>query len=135
MAFIDHNDVFTSGAQPVSLVAHPIAQSSEAHETASLSPLEWLVVAVAENDRPSTLREPGKIARTFSALFGASHNRALADGKLEALRRIAVRLWRQGRDYDGPDVIAFLTAGYSPAQFSLVAASIDTALSKRSLQA
>ena len=135
MAFIDHNNVFTSGAQPLGLVAQPTAHASAVHETASLSPLEWLVVAVAENDRPSSLREPGKIARTFGTLFGSSHNRALADGKLEALRRIAVRLWRQGRDYDGPDVLAFLTAGYSPAQFSLVAASIDTARTKRSLQA
>ena len=139
MAFIDHNTMFTSGGQPIGqpigLVAQPAAQSSAIHETAGLSALEWLVVAVAENDRPSSLRQPGKLARTFGALFGTSHNRALADSKLEALRRVAVRLWRQGRDYDGPDVIAFLTAGYSPAQFSLVAASIDAARAKRSLQA
>jgi len=135
MAFIDHSNVFSSGAQAINILAEPSAQTSAVHETASLSPLEWLVVAVAEGDRPSSLREPGKIARTFGALFGTSHNRALADGKLEALRRIAVRLWQQGRDYDGPDVIGFLTAGYSPAQFSLVAASIDTARAKRSLAA
>jgi len=122
MAFIDHNNAFTVGAQPLLFDS----RSATAGET-SLSALEWLIVAVAKRDRLSSLREPGRLARAFGSLFGSSRNNSLANDKLEALRHLAVRLWRQGTHYDGPEIPAFLAAGYSPAQFSLVAASIDAA--------
>ena len=122
MAFIDHSNAFSIGARPIAFDPR-----TPAAEESRLSPLEWLIVAVARHDRLSSLREPGRLGRVFGTLFGSSRSNGLANDKLEALRQLAVRLWRQGRDYDGPEIPTFLAAGYSPAHFSLVAASIDAA--------
>ena len=81
-------------------------------------------------ERPSVVLARHR-ARSPARSAPCSARRTIARWPTASSKRCAG--WRSacgGRaaDYDGPDVIAFLTAGYSPAQFSLVAASIDTAL-------
>lgn len=92
--------------------------------TATLSALEWSVVALARRDSLSTLRQPGRIAMAMGTLFGERPNPRLADPRLEALRRIAVLSWHHGYTVDGDEVRAFLNAGFDLRQYELVVDSI-----------
>ena len=63
---------------------------------AGFGPLEWSVVALAERDRPSSLGTPGRLSLALGAVFGTKwRNPALADPRLEALRRLAVLSWHR----------------------------------------
>ena len=95
---------------------------------ASLSGLEWSVVALARNDPVSTLHQPGRIAVAMRILFGARQNPGLADARLEALRRIAVLVWRSGSTVPQDELKAFVDAGFTPAQFQLLVARIGKCL-------
>lgn len=97
-----------------------------------LSRLEWIVVALAAKDHPSTLRRPGRIAIAMGELFGRSHNPRLADPKLEALRRVAVLTWHQGA-LDESESEAFEKAGFTLAQLRAVGASILSAKTRNGL--
>ncbi|MEZ0496191.1 hypothetical protein [Sphingomonas sp. IW22] len=92
--------------------------------TATLSALEWSVVALARRDSLSSLRQPGRIAMAMGTLFGERPNPRLADPRLEALRRIAVLSWHHGYTVDGDEVRAFLDAGFDLRQYELVVDSI-----------
>ena len=92
--------------------------------TARLSALEWSVVALAERDRLSTLRTPGRVAIALGRLFGDTPNPRLADPKLEALRRVAVLSWHHGYTIPSAEVRAFLASGFSNEQYELVVDSI-----------
>jgi alkylhydroperoxidase family enzyme len=60
-------------------------------EPAEFSPLEEQVIALARTDGLATLETPGRIEKLFSFLFGLNlGRRALADPRLEALRRAVV---------------------------------------------
>ena len=48
---------------------------------------------------------------------------------MEALRRMAVLTWHYGFTVPGEDVRNFLSAGFSPDQYELMAGSINAALS------
>lgn len=98
---------------------------------ARFSALEWQVVALAERDRPTSLRRPGALSTALGALFGG-HNPRLADSRLEALRRIAVLSWRRGYSVAPEEVSAFTAAGYTPAQYELLLDSIFAARADRS---
>ncbi len=88
--------------------------------TASLTSLEWLIVALAQRDPLSSIEKPGRIAMMLGALFGDRPNPQLADPRLEALRRFAV-LVRNLRDrLPGEETARFLAAGFSSAQARLV---------------
>ncbi|MDE0879028.1 MAG: hypothetical protein OSB00_10265 [Sphingomonas bacterium] len=93
--------------------------------TPRLSALEWSVVALAERDRLSTLRVPGRMAVAMRILFGDSPNPQLADPRLEALRRIAVLSWHHGYTIPSFEVSAFLAAGFSNDLYELVVDSIS----------
>ena len=54
---------------------------------ASLSPLEWSVVALAQKDRLSSIDRPGRISMAMGRLFGHRRNPDLADPRLEGLVR------------------------------------------------
>ena len=97
---------------------------------ARFSALEWQVVALAERDRPASLRRPGALSTALGALFGG-HNPRLADPRLEALRRIAVLSWRRGYSVAPEEVSAFTAAGYTPAQYELLLDSIFAARADR----
>ncbi len=94
---------------------------------ATLSALEWSVVAIAERDRLSSLRTPGRLSAALGALFGEGHNPRLADPKLEALRRMAVLTWHHAYTVPSAEVKAFLAAGFSGDQYELLVDSIGRA--------
>ncbi len=98
---------------------------------ARFSALEWQVVALAQRDRPASLRRPGALSTALGALFGG-HNPRLADPRLEALRRIAVLSWRRGYSVAPEEVSAFTAAGYTPTQYELLLDSIFAARADRS---
>ncbi len=84
--------------------------------TASFSPLEWLVIALAKRDPLSSIGKPGRIASALGTLFGARPNPGLADPKLEALRRFVVLARNLRHRLPDREVAQFLTAGFSHAQ-------------------
>lgn len=93
-----------------------------------LSALEWSVVALARYDRISSLARPGRLAVALGKVFGTRpQSLHLADPKLEALRRMAVLYWRQGRAVADPERAAFHRAGFSHRQYRTMTASIDGA--------
>lgn len=108
-------------SQPVTLPALPPA-------TPDFSALEWSVIRFARLDKLWTVRAGGRVRRCWNWLLGRS-NPELADPRLEALRRMAVLTWHFGFTVHGDDVADFLSAGFSPDQYELMAGSINTAIS------
>lgn len=100
-----------------------------------LSALEWSVVAIARNDRLSSLRDPSRLSVAMGGLFGARHNPRLADPKLEALRRMAVLSWHHGYTVPTSALNAFTDAGYTIAQYETLLGSIASARLARKPQA
>jgi len=103
--------------------------------TGRLSALEWSVVAIARNDRLSSLRAPSRLAVAMGGLFGARHNPRLADPQLEALRRMAVLSWHHGYTVPTSALTAFTDAGYTMAHYEKMLASIAAARVARKPQA
>ena len=119
MAYLDFSDPYhtASAALP--------SRSTAGTGAATLSPLEWSVVALAQRDRLSSTDRPGPIAVAMGRLFGSRRNPDLADSRLEALRRIAVIAWHRGYAIASAEIRAFLEAGFTMAQYELVLASIS----------
>lgn len=111
--------------------AYAAVPAERIDEPASFSALEWTVVALAERDTLSSLREPGRMAMALGSLFGDRPNPKLADPRLEALRRLAVLTWHQGYRVAQSAVHAFLEAGFSLQQYELLTGSIVSARVKR----
>lgn len=88
------------------------------------SGLEWSVIALARRDRIASLREPGRIATALRAVFGTARPGRLADGRLEALRRIAVLAWHHGYAVPVSELRAFLAAGFSSDQYEMLQTSV-----------
>lgn len=129
MAYLAFSEIGAGLPQDVSAPAPlPVPVTEPA---ARLSALEWAVVALAEGDRLSTLRTPGRLAMALGALFGAGHNPRLADPRLEALRRIAVLSWHHGYVVPSREVSDFLAAGFTPAQYELMVDSVSAARASR----
>ena len=95
-------------------------------DTDRLTALEWSVVAIARKDGRASLRQPGRLAVALRAVF-RQHNPMLADERLEALRRMAVLLWRNGEGVPSREVRAFLAAGFTPGQHRALVRSIGHA--------
>lgn len=101
---------------------------------ASFSALEWSVVALAQRDRLSSLREPGAMAVALGVLFGPRQNPRLADPKLEALRRLSVHAWHRGYAVPKSAIRDFHAAGYTSDHYEVLLASISrgrTALQRK----
>lgn len=81
------------------------------------TPLEWSVVALASQDRLSSLGEPGRMARALGGLFGLGSASRLADPRLEALRRMAVQAWHHGYLLPVSEIGRFIEAGFTMDQF------------------
>ena len=92
-----------------------------------LSALEWSVVAMAERDGLSSIREPSRFTKALGALFGVRRSNRLANDELEALRRIAILAWHYGWNVPKSELSAFLAAGFSADQFELIQTSIGQA--------
>ena len=89
-----------------------------------LSALEWLAVAVSRNDPLSSLERPSRLAVALGSLLGFRRIPALADPRLEALRRIAVLSRHYGYTVPSSEVARFLAAGFTPDQYELVVDSV-----------
>ena len=92
--------------------------------------LEWSVVALARYDRLSSLTPPGPVAKWLARLFGPSHAAALADARLESLRRMAVLAWHHGYGVATSEVGAFLRAGFTLDQYDLLQSRIGAEKAK-----
>lgn len=114
----------TQDSRPVALPA--IAANSNARP--NFSPLEWSIIRLARIDRLWTIRTAGRLRRFWNWFVGRG-NPELANPKLEALRRMAVLTWHFGFTVPGEDVSEFISAGFSPDQYELMAGSINAALS------
>lgn len=123
MAYMDFTaePVLVSGAAPI-----PVADLAPAR-VAELSPLEWSVVALARRDTLGSLRSPSRLSVALGGLFGTRHNPRLADGRLEALRRMAVHAWHRGYAVAKSELQAFIAAGYTIDQYETMMASISVA--------
>ncbi|MBO9623006.1 MAG: hypothetical protein J7500_09880 [Sphingomonas sp.] len=103
-----------------------IAWPSRSRAESGLSALEWQVVALAQQDRLSSLEEPGKLSVALGMIFGGQRpNPKLADTRLEALRRIAVLAWHRGYALPRHEIRAFHEAGFTPEQYETLLASIS----------
>jgi hypothetical protein len=114
----------TQDSRPVALPA--IAANS--NERPNFSPLEWSIIRLARIDRLWTIRTAGRLRRFWNWFVGRG-NPELANPKLEALRRMAVLTWHFGFTVPSEDVSEFISAGFSPDQYELMAGSINAALS------
>ena len=114
----------TQDSRPVALPA--IAANNNTRP--NFSPLEWSIIRLAQIDRLWTIRTAGRLRRFWNWFVGRG-NPELANPKLEALRRMAVLTWHFGFTVPGEDVSNFISAGFSPDQYELMAGSINAALS------
>lgn len=92
-----------------------------------LSALEWSIVAMAERDGLSTIREPGRYTRALRSLFGLKQPNRLANERLEALRRIAVLAWHFGWNVPKSEVANFFEAGFTGDHLELIQNSVGQA--------
>lgn len=108
------------------LVATPADVVAAPRTATGFSALEWQVVAIAQGDRLSSLEKPGKLATALTMVFGGQRpNPALADTRLEALRRLAVHAWHKGYTVPRAAIRAFHEAGFSSEQYETLLASIS----------
>jgi hypothetical protein len=119
MTFLDTNAHFNT--DEAEEVGAPAALSEPAP---TFTGLEWSVIALARRDRLGSLREPGRIATALRKVFGTSRPGRLADGRLEALRRMAVLAWHRGYAVPTSELKAFLAAGFSNQHYEALQASI-----------
>ena len=98
---------------------------------ARLSALEWSVVAMAERDGLSSIREPSRFIAALSSLFGLRRNNPLANERLEALRRLAILAWHYRWNVPKSELASFFGAGFTVDQYELIQASIGQARSAR----
>lgn len=129
MAYLAVNEALDFALMPQRVAA--LSPSAPNARPAGFSALEWSVVMLARHDRPSSLREPGRIGRLLGRLFGDSHNRRLADPRLEALRHMAVLTWHHGYAVTTPQIDAFLAAGFTTDHYDLLGRRVAEALSTR----
>jgi hypothetical protein len=107
-------------------VATPADVTVAPRTQTGFSALEWQVVAIAQHDRLSSLEKPGKLATALTMIFGGQRpNPALADTRLEALRRLAVLAWHKGYTVPRAAIRAFHEAGFTIEQYETLLASIS----------
>ncbi|WP_347275824.1 hypothetical protein [Sphingomonas sp. HITSZ_GF] len=108
------------------LQGSPIAMPADVLPVSGFSALEWQVVAIAQQDRLSSLEKPGRLSVALGMIFGGeSPNPKLADQKLEALRRLSVLAWHKGYALPRHEIRAFHEAGFTPEQYETLLASIS----------
>jgi hypothetical protein len=88
------------------------------------SALEWRIIGLARTDGLGSLRVPGLLARVWSRITGVRRDPRLADGRLEALRRLAVDAWHRGYNVRPSILAAFRAAGFTDGQFETLLAAV-----------
>jgi len=132
MAYLAFNTI--DAALPLAPIADPIpastARDDRYADDARFGALEWSVIALARNDRLSSLREPGRSSVALRAVM-RQNNPRLADERLEALRRMAVLAWHQSFQVAASELRAFFDAGFTHGQYETMMASIAAARTQR----
>jgi len=129
MAFLDFSQPLAGASTAIA------APSPEAANAAEFDAREWRIIRFARQDSLSSLREPGRLDRLFAILFGSRQNPRLADGRLEALRQLAVEAWHRGYAVPVSAIKAFRAAGFSVEQLELLFASIGASRDARGRRA
>ena len=121
MAYLD----FATADGGALLLDRPAPTPKSFTKPVDLTPLEWEVVSLAQRDKLSSIRPAGVIVRALRWMFGGRVANALSDGRLEALRRIAVLSWYRGYAVAPAEVRLFLAAGFTPDHYDLLLARIN----------
>ena len=100
----------------------------------SFSALEWSIIRLAQIDGLWTIRPLGLLRRAWNWLSGRG-NPALANERLEALRRISVLSWHFGYIIGGDDLVDFLSAGFTTDQYELLVNSVRSVATGRGWRA
>jgi len=116
---------YVNFAEPAPALLFPPNPTTKAVPAASLSALEWAVVALARRDSLGSLRTPGPIAKAMAVVFGTASENPIADPRLEALRRMAVYGWHRGFAVPASEIDRFFDAGFSADQLELLLTSIS----------
>lgn len=107
-------------------IAAPAELAVAPRTETGFSVLEWQVVAIAQHDRLASLERPGRLSTAIAMIFGGQRpNPALADSRLEALRRLAVHAWHRGYSVPRAAIRAFHEAGFTIEQYETLLASIS----------
>lgn len=119
MAFIDFSETASLSHQPALQLAWlPVAHVSD------LNPIEQRVLALSHEDGLETLKPRVKRSWLGRLLFGPEPpSRALANERLEALRRLAVEARHHGWRVRSSAIAAAKAAGFTETQIDRV---IDT---------
>jgi hypothetical protein len=112
----------------------PARRPESVTASATLTALEWSVVAMAEKDGLSSLREPSRFLAALGSVFGARRPNRLANERLEALRRLAVHAWLYRWNVPDSELRDFLAAGFTLDQYHLVQNSIAQARTRRAAE-
>jgi hypothetical protein len=112
----------------------PARRPESVTASATLTALEWSVVAMAEKDGLSSLREPSRFLAALGSVFGARRPDRLANERLEALRRLAVHAWLYRWNVPDSELRDFLAAGFTQDQYQLVQSSIAQARTRRAAE-
>jgi hypothetical protein len=107
------------------LLDRPVSAPRSFTRPAELTPLEWQVVELAQGDKLSSIRPAGRVVRALRLVFGGRIVNALSDGRLEALRRMAVLSWYRGYAVAPAEVRLFLAAGWTPDHYDLLLGRIN----------
>lgn len=141
MASLPIIDIIPAPQRPTkpALTLVPTERQPEAEpEAVRLSAFDWSIVALAERDTLSSLREPGRLGKAMELLFGLGRPNKLANSRSETLRRISVWAWRRGWQIPKSEINDFIDAGFTLDQLELIQRSIarsrETANSRRHRQ-
>ncbi|MBN8816373.1 MAG: hypothetical protein J0J06_13110 [Sphingomonas sp.] len=126
MAYLD----FSPADGGALLLDRPAVAPKGFRKAAELTPLEWQVVEIAQHDKLSSIRPAGPIVRALRWMFGGRVATALSDGRLEALRRMAVLSWYRGYAVAPAEVRLFLAAGFTPDHYDLLLGRINAIRAK-----
>ena len=108
------------------LQGSPVAAPADVMAVTGLSALEWSVVALAQKDRLSSLKTPGRMSMAMGVIFGKQRaNPQLADPRLEALRRMSVLAWHHGFAVPRHEIRQFHEAGFTADQYEMLLASVS----------
>jgi hypothetical protein len=104
-----HENLQSQAATPWDDAISPVAASND---NQSLGTYEWAVIDMARNDGPRSANPNGLLNSLLRTLFGVSIPRALANERLETLRRFAVAAWFRSMIH-ARDLRALFAAGFS----------------------
>ncbi len=100
--------------------AQPFAAAAPARPAAGFTATEWAVIRLARRDNLATLRKPTRIGTIVRRMFGLDAVNRLADPRLEALRRAAVRCWHGARAIGQNEIDALTALGFRFDQIALL---------------